>query len=234
MLKIKNLFKSYGKVRVLKGVSLHAKKGTIKGLIGTNGSGKSTLIECVCGIKSFDSGEILINNIPISEKQTRNQVKHTFGFMPQNFSLFHDLTVEENLKYLSAVYNLKDDKRIAEVIKLCHLENHSKTLARNLSGGYRQLLSMAGAILHDPQFLLLDEPTASMDPLFRKKFWDVVKDFKRGDRTVLIVTHYMEELVECDDFACLSNGNVAFEGSVQEFKKEGLLDIESLLKKYTF
>ena len=106
MLKIENLVKYYGKTQVLKGVSLSAKKGTIKGLIGTNGSGKSTLIECVCGIKNYSSGKILIDNISIIDKSSKNQVKKVFGYMPQTFSLFHDLSVEENLKDLSAVYNM--------------------------------------------------------------------------------------------------------------------------------
>ena len=234
MLKINDLYKNYGKVEVLKGVSLRAEKGKVKGLIGVNGSGKSTLIECVCGIKGYDSGEISINNISISDKKMRTIVKKCFGYMPQSFSLFTDLTVEENLNYLTAVYNIKNENRVKEVLKLCRLEAYAKKLAKNLSGGYRQLLSLACAIMHDPLFLLLDEPTAAMDPLFRKQFWEIIREYCKGERTVLIVTHYMEELVECDNFACLSNGKVAFEGSVQEFKKEGMLDIESLLSKYSF
>ena len=234
MLKINNLFKRYGKTEVLKGASLNVKQGTIKGLIGTNGSGKSTLIECVCGIKGFDSGDILINGKSVLDKRNRNEIKRSLGYMPQSFSLFTDLTVEENLNYLTAVYGIKNKNRVEEIIKLCKLEPHRKRLAKNLSGGYRQLLSLACAIIHNPQFLLLDEPTAAMDPLFRKQFWDIVKEYNKTGHTILIITHYMEELVECDDFACLSGGEVSFEGSVQEFKKGGMLNIEGLLSKYSF
>lgn len=233
MLRIKNLYKSYKDKKVLKGVNLHVKQGEIKGLIGVNGSGKSTLIECVCGVKTFDSGEILINNINILDKQNKNSIKHCIGYMPQAFSLFNDLTVEENLQYLCAIYHIDEKPCVEKAIKECYLQDHRKTLAKNLSGGYKQLLSMASAIIHSPKFLILDEPTASMDPIFRRQFWQIVNDCRKNNTTVLVITHYMEELVECDNFVCLAGGKVAFEGSVNDFKKEGLLDMESLLSKYS-
>lgn len=233
MLRVKELFKSFKGKNVLKGVSLSVNKGEIKGLIGVNGAGKSTLIECVCGIKTCDAGEIFVNGINVLDKKNIDKIKYCIGYVPQLFRLFNDLTVEENLKYLCAVYKI-DDKACERVIDTCHLDEHRKVLAKNLSGGYRQLLSMAGAIIHNPQFLILDEPTSSMDPLFRREFWQIVNDCKERGVTVLVVTHYMEELVECDNFACLANGKVAFEGSVSEYKKEGLLDIENLLNTYSF
>ncbi len=233
MLKVKNVFKSYKNKKVLKGVYLHIKEGEIKGLIGVNGSGKSTLIECVCGVKNFDSGEILINNINILDKQNKNQIKQNIGYMPQTFSLFNDLTVEENLQYLCAIYNIDEKTCVDRAINICYLQEHRKTLAQNLSGGYKQLLSMAGAIIHSPKFLILDEPTASMDPIFRRQFWQIVNDCRKNNITILVITHYMEELVECDSFVSLANGKVSFEGSVNDFKKEGLLDMESLLNKYS-
>ena len=234
MLKIKNLQKSYKKKKVLKGVDLHIKKGEIVGLIGLNGAGKSTLIECVCGIKKFDSGEILINDFNILDKKNKKAIKHSIGYVPQTFSLYGDLTVEENLKYLSALYNLKDNFYVENALKTCHLENNRKVLAKNLSGGYKQLLSMAGAIIHNPKFLILDEPTASMDPIFRRKFWKIVNNCRKKDTTILVITHYLEELMECDNFICLANGKISFSGSVNDFKKEGLVDMESLLNKYSF
>jgi len=234
MLKVKNVHKSYKDKKVLKGVNLHVKRGEIKGLIGINGSGKSTLIECVCGIKNFEDGEIIINNINILDKKNKNTIKHSIGYMPQTFSMFNDLTVEENLKYLCAIYHVDETKCVEDAISACYLQEHRKTLAKNLSGGYRQLLSMASAIIHNPIFLILDEPTASMDPIFRRQFWKIVNNCREKHTTVLVITHYMEELVECDNFVCLANGKAAFEGSVNDFKKEGLLDMESLLSKYSF
>lgn len=233
MLKINNLYKNYGKKQVLKGVNLHVKKGEIKGLVGVNGSGKSTLIECVCGVKGFNNGQIFINDINVMDKKNKNTIKHKIGYMPQAFSMFNDLTIEENLKYLCAIYNINEKACVEKTINSCYLQEHRRTLAKNLSGGYRQLLSMASAIIHSPEFLILDEPTASMDPIFRRQFWQIVNDCRKNNTTVLVITHYMEELVECDNFICLANGKVAFEGSVSDFKKEGLLDMESLLSKYS-
>lgn len=234
MLKINNLHKSYKDKHVLKGVDLSVKNGEIKGLVGVNGSGKSTLIECVCGVKKFECGEIKINDINVLDKKNRNSIKSIMGYMPQSFGMFNDLTVEENLGYLCAIYHLDEKDCVERVLNLCYLQNHRKVIAKNLSGGYRQLLSMACAIIHNPKFLILDEPTASMDPIFRRQFWQIVSGCKENNVTVLVITHYMEELVECDNFVCLANGKVVFEGSVKDFKKEGLLDMESLLNKYSF
>lgn len=234
MLKIKDLHKSYKDKQVLKGVNLCVKQGEIKGLIGVNGSGKSTLIECICGVKSFDSGQVFVNDIDILDKHNKTLVKNTLGYMPQNFSLFNDLTVEENLKYLCAIYHIDEKLCVEEAINKCYLQQHRKTLAKNLSGGYRQLLSMASATIHSPKLLILDEPTASMDPIFRRQFWQIVNSYRQTNTTVLVITHYMEELVECDNFICLADGKIAFEGSVSDFKKDGLLDMESLLNKYSF
>ncbi|MFQ6724398.1 MAG: ABC transporter ATP-binding protein [Clostridia bacterium] len=234
MLKIKDVYKSYKNKEVLKGVTLNIKRGEVKGLIGVNGAGKSTLIECVCGIKNLDKGQILIDNINIFDKKNRNKIKHVIGYMPQGFSMFNDLTVEENLKYLCAIYGVDENTSVENAIQVCYLQDYRNVLAKNLSGGYRQLLSMASAIIYNPKLLILDEPTASMDPLFRRKFWNIVKDCRKNNTTVLVITHYMEELVECDGFICLAGGKVSFEGSVSDFKKEGLLDMESLLNKYSF
>jgi ABC-2 type transport system ATP-binding protein len=233
MLRIKNVYKSYKDKNVLKGVSFYVQKGEIKGLVGVNGAGKSTLIEIICGVKSYDCGEIFINGFDTSDKKSKKKIKEVIGYMPQSFSLFNDLTVEENLGYLCAIYNL-DIFRADEIIDLCGLKEHRKVLARNLSGGYRQLLSMAGAIIHSPKLLILDEPTSAMDPVFRRKFWEIVKQcHKNGELTVLVITHYMEELVECDNFVCLANGKVSFDGSLSEYKKDGMLNIEQILNKYT-
>ena len=234
MLKVQNVFKSYKDKKVLKGINLHVKQGEIKGLIGVNGSGKSTLIECVCGVKNFDDGEILVDGVNTLDKKNKNTIKNTIGYMPQAFGMFNDLTVEENLRYLCAIYKLDENTCVENAIKACYLDNYRSILAKNLSGGYRQLLSMASAIIHNPKFLILDEPTASMDPIFRRQFWQIVNNCRKNNTTVLVITHYMEELVECDNFACLANGKVAFEGSVSDFKKEGMLDMESLLNKYSF
>lgn len=229
MLKVENVYKAYKNKKVLKGVNFSLKEGEIKGLIGVNGAGKSTLIELVCGVKKIDSGKIYLNNLDIESKQNKLPIKFVFGYMPQSFSLFNDLTVSENLRYLCSVYKLDEEKEVKRVLKLCKLEEVSNVLASHLSGGYRQLLSLAGALIHSPKLLILDEPTSSMDPLFRKNFWKIIKDC---DSTILVITHYMEELLKCDSFACLSNGKIVYDGKLSSFKSFQDLDIETILEKY--
>ena len=204
MLKITNLNKNYRKHNVLNNLNLEVPTGTIKALIGVNGSGKSTLVDLVCGVKTFDSGEILINGISNKDKKMRNQIKYLIGYMPQNICLFNDLTVEENLKYLSAIYKLDTD--IDALLEQCYLKDHRKTLTNNLSGGYKQLLSLASALIHSPKFLILDEPTSAMDPVFRRNFWKIIKNYNKDGNTILVITHYLEEILECKHFACLSEG----------------------------
>lgn len=232
MLKITNVHKSYKDNHVLKGVSTFVKKNEIKGLIGVNGAGKSTLIELICGVKQIDQGQITLNKINVQDKTKRDDIKHIIGYMPQSFCLFNDLTVEENLGYLCAIYDL-DEKEVERILSLCNLESMRKKLAINLSGGYKQLLSLAGAIIHSPKFLVLDEPTSAMDPLFRKNFWKIVKECQRFGCTVLVITHFMEELLECDSFACLSNGKIVYDGETSNFKHLGELDVEKILENYT-
>lgn len=229
MLEVKNLCKSYKTKEVLKGVNFNVKKGEIKGLVGVNGAGKTTLIELICRVKSADSGEIIINGIPLTDKKAKNDIKRTIGYMPQSLSLFNDLTVEENLGYLSEIYDMSKE-RVEETIKLCNLTEMRKKLAKNLSGGYKQLLSLAGAILHKPKFLILDEPTSAMDPIFRQNFWKIIHSCNEDGATVLVITHYMEELLECDNFACLSNGVIVYDGKVKDVAGDGLVDFAKLIE----
>ena len=231
MLKIKNIYKSYKDKQLLKGVNLNVSNNEIKGLIGVNGAGKSTLIELICGIKKYNNGEIFVNNINVKDKKQKKILQHAFGYMPQTFTLFNDLTVKENLNYVASVYKL-NKQSVKQVLEKCNLFSHKNTLAQNLSGGYRQLLSLAGAIIHSPKLLILDEPTSAMDPLFRKMFWEIIKDYQRNGGTILIITHYMEELNQCDSFACLANGKICYDGKVSDFSSNGILDIDEILKKY--
>lgn len=231
MLRIENVFKNYGKLEVLKGISFNVKEGEIKALIGVNGAGKTTLIELICGVKPFDFGKIYIQDNDISNKSKRKYLKKLIGYMPQTFSLFNDLTVKENLGYLCSVYNISKTKA-NEIINLCNLQNHKDIIAKNLSGGYRQLLSLASAIIHSPKMLILDEPTSAMDPIFRRKFWEIIDCCRENGMTIFVITHFLEELLECDSFICLSQGEIKFDGKVKDFKKNGFIDIKKIVKIY--
>lgn len=231
MLKIHNLFKSYKTKQVLKGINMNVPKGEITALVGVNGAGKSTLVDIVCGVKPYNSGEIFVDEKNIASKKNQKEIKYVLGYMPQQFGMFNDLTVSENLEYLCTIYKI--DKNIIEnIINKCHLTQFKNSLAKNLSGGYRQLLSLACAIIHNPKFLILDEPTSAMDPVFRKSFWDIVKDINKNGATILTITHHLEEVEECDNIICLASGKILFSGEIKDFYKNGILDKEKILKIY--
>jgi ABC-2 type transport system ATP-binding protein len=232
MLQVRNVYKNYKNKSVLKGVDFSVKTGEIKALIGVNGSGKTTLIEIVCGVKTSDRGEILVNQINNIDKKRKTEYRTSIGYMMQHFGIYNDLTVKENLEYMCAVYGVGLE-RVDELIKEIELIDYVDCLAENLSGGYRQLLSFACSIVHKPKLMILDEPTSAMDPIFRKKFWKYVKYCQGWGATVLIITHFIEELLECDSFACLSDGKICFDGKVKDFKKEGFVDIEQILMKFS-
>lgn len=222
ILEIKSLTKSYGKKEVLKGVNLSLNKGEKIALIGVNGSGKSTLLEILCGVKRASGGEVLT---PFN--------KGEIGYMPQSFSLFQDLTVKENLGYLAVLYGL-DKLVVEETIKKCFLLQKENMLAKNLSGGYKQLLSLAAAIIFGPQLLVLDEPTSAMDPLFRASFQKILSGFMKKGGSVLLTTHYMEEIDFCDKVAILSDGKIVYSDFVSKtFGENKFKTASELIFKYT-
>jgi ABC-2 type transport system ATP-binding protein len=233
MLEVKNLHKSYNKNIVLNNLSLKVDDSEIVALIGINGSGKTTLLELICGIKKIDSGDILINDINLKDRRNIIKVKNIIGYMPQSFSLFNDLTVKENLKYLATIYNVEDKERVNKTIDMCYLKDKENYLAKNLSGGFKQLLSLAGSIIHNPKFLILDEPTSAMDPLFRKQFWEIVHNCNKIGTTVLVTTHYMEEIFECDTLMCLAKGNIIHQTPIKDLFENGKFsNISEVLNYY--
>lgn len=220
MLKITNLNKSYKNKKVLIDLNLNINKNDIVALIGINGAGKSTMLEIICGLIKKNSGNVEISGINLDDKKQRKLLKYKIGYMPQYFSMFNDLTVKENLNYLCAVYKI-DNKRTEEILRLCNLDDKKNQLAKNLSGGYKQLLSLAGTIIHSPELLILDEPTSAMDPIFRQLFWKIIKELNKNGTTILVTTHYIEEISECNKLMCLAQGRIIIEQSTQS------LDISS-------
>ncbi|MCK9575956.1 MAG: ABC transporter ATP-binding protein [Clostridia bacterium] len=232
-LKIIDLTKSYGKLEVLKDFNLTIKVGEIVAMIGVNGSGKSTLIEILCGVKKSNSGTIIFDGHSNFDRKFNAKLKYELGYMPQSFSLFNDLTVKENIEYLYAVYSIQDKNRVQEIIDKCYLSGKEKQLAKNLSGGFKQLLSLAAATINEPKLLILDEPTSAMDPLFRKQFWSIIHDCNLKGTTVLVTTHYMEEIFECQKLVCLSEGKIVFESDIGNLiKSDKFSTVEELLNKY--
>lgn len=208
-LNICNLHKKYGKTVVLSNLNLSIFASDIVAMVGVNGSGKSTMIEIVCGIKKPTDGTISILGLDHALQKNKTTIKKQLGYMPQHFSLFQDLTVKQNLQYMASVYQLNDASLVQKLMQECYLTNKQNYLAKNLSGGYKQLLSLAAAIIHSPKILILDEPTSAMDPLFRARFWQIIKQRNKAyGTTVLVTTHYMEEMFECNKVMFLSQGKI--------------------------
>lgn len=223
ILEVKNLHKNFKNFKVLSDVNFTIYKGDIACLVGVNGSGKSTLLECILGIQKPSCGEIIgLDNF-----------KEEIGYVSQNFSHFLDLTVLENVLYFANLYDINQE-RVEEVLNICFLSERKSFIVKKLSGGYKQLLSLAIALLHKPKFLILDEPTSAMDPMFRTCFWKIVHDFNKGGGTVLIVTHFSEEILECSRLIILSKGQVSYDKDILSLcKSKNISKIIEIIKENT-
>jgi ABC-2 type transport system ATP-binding protein len=211
----RNLSKSFGSKLVVDDISIQINSGEIFGFLGANGSGKTTTIRMLCGLLTpdFAQGHCLGFDL-ITESRL---IKKKVGYMPQRFSLYPDLSVYENLQFVSQLYLMLDAttqiEKIAEQLKL---QDKMHQPAGELSGGWKQRLSFAASLIHEPELLLLDEPTAGIDPLARRDFWDLIHELSESGVTTLISTHYMDEAQRCDRLAYLSLGKLLVSGSIDD------------------
>lgn len=212
---VKEVSKKFNGVTVVDKVTLSVEQGDIYGFLGPNGSGKTTTIRMICGLLPIDGGEGTCLGYDIGKAQ--RQIKEQVGYMTQKFSLYGDLTVEENLAFYARLFNVQDRKEsIQKIIDLLKIGNQrKKQLAKNLSGGWKQRLALGAAIIHQPKLLLLDEPTAGVDPKARREFWDEI--FRLSDQgiTTLVSTHYMDEAERCNKLAYISYGKLLVSGTTQ-------------------
>lgn len=212
---VKNLTKKFnGKIAVDK-LDLQVKTGEVFGFLGPNGSGKTTTIRMLCGLLVPDSGEGHVLSFDIV-KQT-DLIKPIVGYMTQQFSLYTDLTVYENMDFMARVYQIDNrEARINECIEDLKLEPFRNQMVATLSGGWKQRLALAVALLHSPKLLLLDEPTAGVDPKARRDFWDKVHQLAARGITILVTTHYMDEAQRCNRLAYISFGRLLAVGTTEE------------------
>ena len=211
---VRNLTKRYGKHLVVDNVTLNVEPGEIMGFLGPNGSGKTTTIRMICGLLTPDggSGTVLGHNV-LTESTA---IKREAGYMTQRFSFYDDLTIAENLTFVARLYGLKPAEPVRETLAHLGLTERADQLAGTLSGGWKQRLALAACILHKPKLLLLDEPTAGVDPKARREFWDEIHKLAVQGLTVLVSTHYMDEAERCHRITYISNGRLLATGTVNE------------------
>src|SRR3990167_590953 len=220
---VQHLSKSFnGKVAVSH-VSLKIKQGEIFGFLGPNGSGKTTTIRMLCGLMTPDEGEGKC--LGYSIKKHTADLKRLVGYVPQSFSLYQDLTVKENLEFIARVYEESDwNERVQSMMGELELDQYENILAGKLSGGWKQRLSLAAALIHQPKLLLLDEPTAGVDPKARRDFWNYISQLTNKGMTALVSTHYMDEAERCHRLAYIVYGKLMAEGTIVDIiKKVGLV-----------
>jgi ABC-2 type transport system ATP-binding protein len=212
---VKGLNKSFGDKHVVRDVSIRVEEGKITGFLGPNGAGKTTTLRLLCGLLTPDSGEGCV--LGLDFRTETEAIKRQTGYMTQSFSLYQDMTIEENLVFIARVYGLdRRRERIDGALEQLGLQHRRKQLAGALSGGWKQRLALAAATLHEPRLLLLDEPTAGVDPKARREFWDEIHGLAERGLTVLVSTHYMDEAERCHDIGYILNGRLIARGTAAE------------------
>lgn len=217
---LNNLTRSFGTFTAVNKISLTIPRGRIFGFLGPNGAGKSTTIRMMCGILPPTSGTGSVAGFDIATEPEK--IKENIGYMSQRFSLYEDLTVEENIAFYAGVYRLSGEKkqeRTEWVIRMAGLTERRSSKAGELSGGWRQRLALGCAILHEPPIIFLDEPTSGVDPLSRRKFWELIYSLADGGVTVFVTTHYMDEAEYCDQLALIYRGELIAVGTPVELKR---------------
>ncbi|MCS0504584.1 ABC transporter ATP-binding protein [Ancylobacter mangrovi] len=214
-MEVEGLSKSFGNRVVVRDLTMRVRRGQIYGFLGPNGSGKTTTIRMLCGLLTPDSGRGTCLGMDILT-QSRAIRRHV-GYMTQRFSLYADLSVRENLEFVARVYGVPDPVGAARAaVKRLGLDGRGRQLAGSLSGGWKQRLALGACILPQPQLLLLDEPTAGVDPKARREFWAQIHELAADGLTVLVSTHYMDEAERCHEIAYIAYGDLLAQGTVDE------------------
>ncbi len=219
---VKGLTKSFDGRVVVRDLSMQVKRGSIYGFLGPNGSGKTTTIRMLCGLLTPDSGEGTCLGYDIRKQAA--EIKNHVGYMTQKFSLYQDLSVRENLEFVARIYGLEAPAKAArEMIDRLGLHGREEQLAAQLSGGWKQRLALGACTLPSPQLLLLDEPTAGVDPKARREFWNEIHALANNGLTVLVSTHYMDEAERCHEIAYIAYGELLAHGTVDEVIEQSKL-----------
>ena len=212
---VAGLNKSFGDKHVVRDLSLKVPRGQIFGFLGPNGSGKTTSIRMICGLLTADSGNGTCLGYDVMTQS--DAIKREVGYLTQRFSLWEDLTIRENMDFVARMYGMRERRAaVAQAIEKLGLAARQDQLAGMLSGGWKQRLALASCLLHKPKLLLLDEPTAGVDPKARRDFWDEIQALAAQGITVLVSTHYMDEAMRCDQLAYIAYGKLLAVGTAAE------------------
>lgn len=216
---VTGLTKRFGDKTVVNDISLAVQRGEIMGFLGPNGSGKTTTIRMMCGLLEPSDGEGRVLGYDI--RKQRREIKRRVGYMTQRFSFYEDLTIRENLNFVAGLYGMRQARSVVrDTLEDLGLGSRRDQLAGSLSGGWKQRLALAACIMHKPDLLMLDEPTAGVDPKARREFWDEIHRLADGGLTVLVSTHYMDEAERCHRIAYISFGSLIARGTVAEVVRD--------------
>lgn len=217
----RGLTRRFGRFTAVDAVSFSVAPGTIFGFLGANGAGKSTTIRMLCGLLQPSDGTATVAGFDIRTDAER--VKENIGYMSQRFSLYDDLTVEQNIRFFGGVYGLQGERlreRLSWVLRMADLRGREGSLTRTLSGGWKQRLALGCAVLHEPRIVFLDEPTGGVDPISRRKFWELINELSGAGVTVLVTTHFLDEAEYCNDIILINGGRLIAAGSPGALKRE--------------
>jgi ABC-2 type transport system ATP-binding protein len=217
---VRGVTKKFGARTVVNDIAMQVRPGEIYGFLGPNGSGKTTFLRMLCGLLTPDGGEGKCLGLDFRSKSA--EIKKRVGYMTQKFSFYEDLSIEENLGFIARLYLMSQRKSaVQKSLERLGMVERRKQLAGTLSGGWKQRLALAACLIHEPQLLLLDEPTAGVDPKARRDFWDEIHKLAASGLTFLITTHYMDEASRCNRLAYIAYGNLLASGTVDEVTKAG-------------
>lgn len=212
---VHGLVKQFGDKRVVNGIDMQVRRGEIFGFLGPNGSGKTTSIRMICGLLTPDGGQGTCLGYDILSES--RQIKRQVGYMTQRFSFYEDLTIRENLDFIARVYGMRRRREaVAQALEQLGLSERRHQLAGALSGGWKQRLALAACLLHEPKLLLLDEPTAGVDPKARRDFWEQIHQLSNQGITVMVTTHYMDEAERCTRLGYIAYGDLLAQGTPSE------------------
>jgi ABC-2 type transport system ATP-binding protein len=221
---VRNLVKRFGSFVAVDHLTFEARAGEVFGFLGPNGSGKSTTIRILCGLLRPTSGEAYVAGLSVAAQP--ELIRRRIGYMSQKFSLYNDLTVIENVRFFAGMYRVAGDElryRLAWVLEMAGLAGREHSLTATLSGGWKQRLALGCAILHRPPIVFLDEPTSGIDPLSRRRFWELIQQLRSDGVTVFVTTHYMDEAEYCSRLALIHRGKLIALGTPAQLKRSALM-----------